>query len=239
MPTTPRNKGGARPPRAPGKISRGLAADASAPAPTPVAKRAPASMRDQVMAFKREQILLEAGELFYEHGYQRTTLEMVAKRLGVTKPFIYYHFKDKAEILAEISKRGISNGNEVMRQSLAGSGTASARLYEACKAIVRTVLRSQHYTAIFFREQKNYDPAMRTQLETLHREFDELLSRLLEEGVARGEFRIADIRLCSLAIGGMVNWAYTWYRESGRLSAEEVCEGMARLALQMVGGTPP
>jgi AcrR family transcriptional regulator len=208
--------------------------------PAPRSSKGPrAPMRDQVMAFKREQILLEAGELFYEHGYQRTTLEMVAKRLGVTKPFIYYHFKDKAEILAEISKRGISNGNDVMRQSLAGTGTASERLYEASKAIVRTVLHSQHYTAIFFREQKNYDPEMREQLETLHREFDELLSRLLEEGVARGEFRIADIRLCSLAIGGMVNWAYTWYRESGRLSVEELCEGMARLVLQMVGATSP
>ncbi len=239
MPTTPRNKAGTRPPRGPGKTSGSRSATASAATTHAVSKRTPAPMRDQVMAFKREQILLEAGELFYELGYQRTTLEMVAKRLGVTKPFIYYHFKDKAEILAEISKRGISNGNDVMRLSLAGSGTASTRLYEASKAIVRTVLHSQHHTAIFFREQKNYDPAMREQLETLHREFDELLSRLLEEGVARGEFRIADIRLCSLAIGGMVNWAYTWYRESGRLSVEELCEGMAQLVLQMVGAAKP
>jgi AcrR family transcriptional regulator len=234
MPTTPRSKTGTRPSRGTSKAVR-----SAPPAPTSVARRAPAPMRDQVMAFKREQILLEAGELFYEHGYQRTTLEMVAKRLGVTKPFIYYHFKDKAEILAEISKRGISNGNDVLRRSLAGSGPAAQRLYDASKAIVRTVLHSQHYTAIFFREQKNYDPSIRAQLETLHREFDDLLVRLLEEGVARGEFRIADIRLCSLAIGGMVNWAYTWYRESGRLSVDELCEGMARLVLQMVGAAPP
>lgn len=208
--------------------------------PAPRSSKSPrAPMRDQVMAFKREQILLEAGELFYEHGYQRTTLDMVAKRLGVTKPFIYYHFKDKAEILAEISKRGISRGNEVLRQSLEGRGPAAARLYEASKAIVRTVLHSQHYTAIFFREHKNYDPKIREQLETLHREFDDLLVRLLEEGVANGEFRIADIRLCSLAIGGMANWAYTWYRENGRLSVEELCEGMAQLVLRMVGAKAP
>ena len=234
MPTTPRNKTGARPARRSSKNARGLPSETAAPSSF-AGKRAPAPMRDQVMAFKREQILVEAGELFYELGYQRTTLEMVAKRLGVTKPFIYYHFKDKAEILTEISKRGISRGNEVMRASLSGSGPASARLYEASKAIVRTVLHSQHYTAIFFREHKNYDPTIRAQLETLHREFDELLARLLEEGVARGEFRIADIRLCSLAIGGMVNWAYTWYRESGRLTVDELCEGMAQLVLQMVG----
>lgn len=192
-------------------------------------------MREQVLAFKREQILTEAGELFYEHGYQRTTLDMVAQRLGVTKPFIYYHFKDKAAILAEISKRGISRGNEVLRESLEGRGATADRLYEAIRAIVRTILSSQRYTAIFFREQKNFDTELLAPLEKMHREFDALLSRLLEEGVAKGEFKIADIRLCALAIGGMVNWAYTWYRESGRLSADELCEGLAKLAMQMVG----
>jgi len=199
----------------------------------PATRKSP--MRDQVMAFKREQILTEASELFYEHGYQRTTLDMVAQRLGVTKPFIYYHFKDKAAILSEISERGISRGNEVLRQSLEGKGPAADRLHEAIKAIVRTILSSQRYTAIFFREQKNFDAEILAPLEKMHREFDALLSRLLEEGVAKGEFRIADIRLCALAIGGMVNWAYTWYRESGRLSADELCEGLAKLALQMVG----
>lgn len=192
-------------------------------------------MREQVLAFKREQILTEAGELFYEHGYQRTTLDMVAQRLGVTKPFIYYHFKDKAAILAEISKRGISRGNEVLRESLEGRGATADRLYEAIRAIVRTILSSQRYTAIFFREQKNFDTELLAPLEKMHREFDALLSRLLEEGVAKGEFKIADIRLCALAIGGMVNWAYTWYRESGRLSADALCEGLAKLAMQMVG----
>ncbi|TDU23342.1 TetR family transcriptional regulator [Panacagrimonas perspica] len=215
---------------------RAKTASVSSKAPkaaAPASRKSP--MRDQVMAFKREQILTEASELFYEHGYQRTTLDMVAQRLGVTKPFIYYHFKDKAAILSEISKRGISRGNEVLRQSLDGKGRAADRLYEAIKAIVRTILNSQRYTAIFFREQKNFDAEILAPLETMHREFDALLSRLLEEGVAKGEFRIADIRLCALAIGGMVNWAYTWYRESGRLSADDLCDGLARLALQMVG----
>lgn len=194
-------------------------------------------MREQVLAFKREQILAVAGELFYELGYQRTTLDLVARRLGVTKPFIYYHFKDKAALLSEISRRGISRGNEVLRRSLDSRGSAASRLQEAIRAIVRTILDSQRHTAIFFREQKNFDAEVLGPLKKMHREFDTLLSRLLEEGVSSGEFRIADVRLCALAIGGMVNWAYTWYREAGRLSVDELCDGLAALALQMVGAT--
>ncbi len=218
-----------------------IAAKTATKAPTgrragrPAGKPAATPMREQVMAFKREQILNEAVDLFYELGYQRTTLEMVAERLGVTKPFIYYHFKDKAEILFEISKRGISRGNEVLHDALAASGKPSVRLHGAIQAIVKTILNSQRYTAIFFREQKNFDTTIRSPLEGMHREFDDLLARLLEEGVAKGEFKIEDIRLCSLGIGGMLNWSYTWYRDSGRLSVEEICTGMAAMVMQMVG----
>ena len=195
------------------------------------------SMREQVKAFKREQILEVATELFYEQGYPRTSLDAVARRLGVTKPFIYYHFQDKAEILFEISRRGITRGNDVLHAALSASGPVAPRLHAAVGEIVRTIIQAQRYTAIFFREQKNFDARIRAPLEAMHREFDDLLARLLEQGVAGGEFRIADVRLCSLAIGGMLNWAYTWYRESGRLSMDELARGMGDLALQTAGAT--
>lgn len=192
-------------------------------------------MREQVKAFKREQILEVATELFYERGYQRTSLDAVAERLGVTKPFIYYHFQDKAELLFEISRRGITRGNEVLRAALAAPGPVAPRLHTAVCEIVRTIIQAQRYTAIFFREQKNFDARIRAPLEKMHREFDDLLARLLEQGVTSGEFHITDVRLCSLAIGGMLNWAYTWYRQSGRLSVDELAQGMGELVLQAVG----
>lgn len=211
------------------------AAARSARAPAKTGSPAVKPIREQVMAFKREQILTEAVELFYELGYQRTTLEMVAERLGMTKPFIYYHFKDKAQILFEISRRGISRGNEVLKEALTAPGSPSVRLHGAIKAIVKTILSSQRYTAIFFREQKNFDSDIRAPLEDMHREFDDLLAGLLQQGVKKREFHIEDIRLCSLAIGGMLNWSYTWYRESGRLSADAICDGMAGMVMQLVG----
>ena len=57
-------------------------------------------IKDEIAALKRERIIGAAVELFYERGYENTTLEAVAERLGVTKPFIYSHFGSKAELLA-------------------------------------------------------------------------------------------------------------------------------------------
>ena len=44
---------------------------------------------------KKDMILKESMQSFAKNGYVMTNLEDIAKRCGITKPAIYYHFKDK------------------------------------------------------------------------------------------------------------------------------------------------
>jgi AcrR family transcriptional regulator len=194
-------------------------------------------MRDQVIAFKRDQIINAAVELFYEHGYQRTTLDAVAQRLDVTKPFIYYHFKDKEEVLLEISRRSIVKANEALADALEAKGSPTQRLHRAIHTVMRAVIENQRYTTIFFREQKNLSEQSRTPLYEQHSRYDKLLVSLLREGQRKGEFKVDDPGLCALAISGMTGWAYNWYRSDGRLSADQICTLMADMALRLVGAT--
>jgi AcrR family transcriptional regulator len=50
----------------------------------------------------RERILAEAIEMFTRHGYHRTTLRLLADRLGITKAAILYHFPAKDRILVAL-----------------------------------------------------------------------------------------------------------------------------------------
>ncbi len=76
------------------------------------------SSRDEIAALKRTRILAAAADLFYENGYENTTLDAVAERLGVSKPFIYAHFNSKADLLADICSRGIASSLEALDQAL-------------------------------------------------------------------------------------------------------------------------
>ena len=53
----------------------------------------------------REGILDAAEDCLLEHGYARTSLEAIAKRAGVTRGAVYWHFKNKAEVLGEVINR--------------------------------------------------------------------------------------------------------------------------------------
>ena len=54
---------------------------------------------------QRERILQAATTLFAEQGYAATTMAQIVRKLGVTKPFVYYYFRDKQEIFERLSWR--------------------------------------------------------------------------------------------------------------------------------------
>lgn len=59
------------------------------------------------MAKDTKAVLLEkAGKLFMKHGYEKTTMRILAKAAGVQAPAIYNYFKSKKEILQTIESEG-------------------------------------------------------------------------------------------------------------------------------------
>ena len=192
-------------------------------------------IRDEVAALKRERTIGAAVDLFYERGYENTTLDAVAERLGVTKPFIYAHFGSKAELLAEICARGIGSALAAMNGVLDLGAGPTETLALLSRRFVTAVLESQMHIAIFTREEKNLAPEDFTRISDLRRDFDAKLSRLLQDGIASGEFAIRDVGVASLAIGGMVSWAYVWYRPDGRLKLPDLADEVARLILSLAG----
>jgi AcrR family transcriptional regulator len=193
------------------------------------------AMREEILAYKRERILEEAVKLFYERGFTGTTLDDIAAELGVTKPFIYTHFRSKTELLAALCKPTIELSLGAVTQAASGPGSPTERLYRAIAGFTEVVLSRQANIAIYFREEKNLSPEALGEINGLRKKFDRVLSKLLAEGVAAGEFDVRDVSLTALAIGGMISWAYTWHRPEGRLPLEAMCERMAAMALQMVG----
>jgi AcrR family transcriptional regulator len=191
--------------------------------------------RDQVRDFKKERILEEASTLFYERGYRGTTLDAIAERLEVSKPFIYHHFASKAELLVEIYKRVLRLCLDTVEAAAASPGTSRARLRSFAIAYTHIVIKEQAIVAIFFREEQNLPPGQIDDINALKREFDAKLTRLLQDGVDKGELCIADVRIATLALAGMMNWIYTWYRPKGRLTPEAIGESMAELAERLAG----
>lgn len=193
------------------------------------------TIKDEVTALKRERTVEAAAQLFYDRGYEKTTLEAVADSLGVTKPFIYGQFKSKAELLADICTRGVSASLVAIDAALALDTTPTQQLRRLSRDFLLAVLDNQRNIAILTREEKNLEEQDFERLSALRREFDRKLVSLLQAGVDRGEFSLQDPSVAALSIDGLVSWAYVWYRPEGRLSPEQLADQISLLILSMAG----
>ena len=213
-------------------------------APRKLTRSAPAEqtpvedIRDAVSRLKRERIISTAVELFHNNGLSKTTLEAVAKKMNVTKPFIYSHFKSKDDLLAEICSRGIRASLDVLNRVVQSGGTPTEKVCAMAHDFMLAVIENQGHIAIYTREEKHMSTESREAINKMRREFDRKICELLNAGIASGEFVVNDVHLASLSIGGLISWSYVWYRPGGRLTPAEVADKVAELVLAMIQAKP-
>jgi|HubBroStandDraft_6_1064221.scaffolds.fasta_scaffold302217_2 AcrR family transcriptional regulator len=74
----------------------------------------------------RSRILDAALDVFSEHGFEGSTLQQIADRLGVTKAALYYHFRSKDDILGALVAPA-SAGIQAILEAHAGTPDSPAR----------------------------------------------------------------------------------------------------------------
>ena len=193
------------------------------------------SMKEELRTYKRERILEEAGKLFYERGYHKTTLDAIAESLGVTKPFIYSYYKNKTELLTEIYSRVITYSQDCIIEAKSVSDSPRKIIERFVQLFVQLTIREQAVVAVYFQEAANIPEDDRIAISQLKREYDEQLTSLIKDGIDCGEFKVDDPQLAGFAITGMISWVYTWYRPNGRLSLAGICDRMVNYTLQLLG----
>ncbi len=174
-------------------------------------------MRDEVKGFKKDRILEAATQLFYERGFTGTTMQAVADRLQVTKPFIYSYFKDKNALLAAIYDRSTEPLMHGLDQVLESEGPPAVRFAEFIEQFAHINMRYRIVSTIFLREETHLGKDQLKKLSAFEHSFDAKLTKLIQRGIDAGDFKVSDAQLTALTVGGMIRWMHRWYREDGRV----------------------
>lgn len=191
-------------------------------------------LRDEVKDLKRKRILDAASELFFEFGYKGTSVEAIASRLHVTKPFIYYHFENKADILAGVCGRTTAFVAQSAESAAAREGSVRERLEALVRDLSLRVIEGQIYLAVYFREEMHLPKSAFRELSRNCERFDTALSKLLQEGVDNGSFHLSNVSVATQAITGLTTWIYNWYRPTGPLTPDQLATEMVKLIDAMV-----
>ncbi len=194
-----------------------------------------AAIQQEVKNLKRDRIIDAAVELFYNKGFGNTTLDEVADRLGVRKPYIYSYFESKGDLLAQVCETGVAEAVAAVTQILENGGSPSQQLRAICEITVKTVIKYQKHNVIWSREEMNLPPRYASKIRGIRRQYDDKLNALLIAGRASGDFDVSDTRLATFAIGAISTSVQVWFKDAGRLGSKETASGIADLVMTMVG----
>ena len=61
-------------------------------------------MSDELKKATKKKIFEVAAELFSKYGYYKVSVREICEAAGVTKPVLYYYYKDKENLLCEMMK---------------------------------------------------------------------------------------------------------------------------------------
>ena len=184
---------------------------------------------------KRERILRAAAALFDAQGYANTTIEQIVQQLGVTKPFVYYYFRNKLEIFETLSWAPTVACFTAMDFAEGDTRPAHVKVAEGLERLIRATL--EHHPAAFFpyREPQVYRPEYQAAQKPLAHHFYDQLCPLLEAGRQDGMFDFNDTKITALAACSLPGFLYNWYRPNGRLSTDAVAQELTTLACRVLG----
>jgi AcrR family transcriptional regulator len=171
---------------------------------------------------RRRQIIRRSAQLFDEYGYHNATMEDIAQSVEIQKSTLYYYFRSKDQILFEIHQEFIELLIERHLADRSSQPRASLRLLGIMTAILELMDDYRGHVRVFFEHHRELDSAQRRSISERRDYYREIVEEVLVEGIRSGEFRDLDVRLTTMQIFGMCNWAYQWYRKGGRLTAAEL-----------------
>lgn len=151
-------------------------------------------MEEKKIEAQRDAILDAAFERFARYGYQRTSLGDIAEQAGLSRPALYYYFRNKEDVFRALSQR-INAGvlAAVTAAATTKEGDLETRLYRVLEARVGWAFdllhASEHGRELI--DEKNR-LCGKAGAETARR-FVEVIASIIERAAARKEIALSKL----------------------------------------------
>jgi TetR/AcrR family transcriptional regulator, cholesterol catabolism regulator len=176
------------------------------------------------------EILAAAAQVFYEHGYEASSIQDIADAVGLLKGSLYYYIDSKEDLLFGILQNVIEDLLPQFERWQSLEGTYLQRITTFIEEYVAHIIRHRVEVSVFFAEFDRLSPQRRTVIARSRVRYDQFLRDLIVRGQAEGSVA-PDLnpKLATLSIFGMANSTHLWYRPEGGESATAISRHVARL----------
>jgi AcrR family transcriptional regulator len=193
-----------------------------------------ADQRSRERQSKRDAVLSAAVDLFNERGFTATSIDDVAKRLGVTKPTIYHYFPTKQDILLACLMIGVDTVQRAVASAGPGEGdgqtgfdTLRGFLLAYAESATSRFTKCVTLTNDYDLTEPNLD-----RFKKIKRDVHRSIMDMIERGRRDGSIEAADTAIAALAVEGALNTISRWFTPESDEDSRAVAEAMVTFLMR-------
>jgi AcrR family transcriptional regulator len=168
--------------------------------------------------------------LFNERGFDGTSMEDLARHLGISKSAIYHHVAGKDALLGLALDHALSGLEQAARAVRGKDAPAVDRLELLVRQSVAVLVERLPHVTLLLRVRGN--SAVERDALARRRRLDQFAADLVKEAVAEGELRPdVDPAITARLLFGMVNSLTEWLRAGSTHSAADLADAVVTTGL--------
>ena len=188
---------------------------------------------------KLEKLLNVAASLMAERGYDQTTIRDVGRETGFSLAGMYYYFKGKEDLLAQIQKRTFASLLEEQEREMEADGAPADRFRRLVRNHLSFFTRHMNELKVCTYELESVKGEQYREIELLRRAYFKLTADVVGGLVGKKggkEERETSIRHITLFVFGMLNWVFMWYDPEKDDPAGELGDEMVAMVMNGLAG---
>lgn len=178
-------------------------------------------------------------ELFGKHGFEGTSVRMIADALGVKSGSLYSHIKSKDEVLHRIVLTVADAFFDSVKEAGESPGSPMDRLRAMCRAHLEVIDHHGPAVRVYYDEWRRLGGKSKKQILTLRKAYENCFTEVIEEGIEDGSFGAVNVPWVTLVILSACNWSVEWYSHDGPRSPAEIADGFMEVLFDGIRSDGP
>jgi TetR/AcrR family transcriptional regulator, cholesterol catabolism regulator len=202
-------------------------------APKPLRPRdAPRSGSQSKPGTRLEEVLQSAANIFFAKGFHATSIEDVARDVGMLKGSLYYYIKSKDDLLFQLLLAGIEDGDAFIARQIDSGGDPVEQLERAIRAQIDYIIQNRVPFGLFLHEFDSLSGKRQHKLISVMSRYNSRFVELVQRGQQQGKLIEGEPWLIVNGILGMCNWLYRWYDTDHVSGPQQVKQVFLRMILR-------
>jgi AcrR family transcriptional regulator len=189
--------------------------------------------------FQKAKMLETARRLFWEKGYNATSMREIAIAYGCRPANIYNFFSDKEEILFEVLREEMEQIINPIKHLEEDDGSSPI---EQLRFIIESHLK---VTLSYRRSAKllfdvaldSLSPDKRKKIVDFRDTYDRIIRKVIRRGIDTGHFPEVDVRLAGFMIASMITRTRIWFHSKKGVSVSELSDFISEFAFNGLRGS--